>query len=196
MKAKENNVVTFKTLPNVWAAVTACVAASEQVKGQWLATAQGLFDYAKGDKAQIVAIVGDGDGNAHSKELEKAVIAGLPVLSRTLLETARADTAEDSKDARDAAQANVASYIRRIRGYVMDILEGKKPAEERSEKDNIAACAELAAKLQAKIGKLKGNFGEAQMLAGFIHSALDKAVPVGPSVIGMAAMLKATAEAK
>lgn len=190
-KEQSNNVVLFKSVAAIYAAVTACVAASETVKGQWASMAQGFVQYVGSDKAKLVAIVGDGNGVKHSADLEKAVVAGLPVLSRTLLETARADTADSNKDARDAAQANVATYIRRVRESVFNILDGKKPAEERSEADNVKVCAELAAKLRDKVGKLKGEFGDVQMLCGFVANSLEKGTKVGPDVIGMAAMLNA-----
>lgn len=191
-----SNVLTFKTITAVYAAVTACVAAAETVKGQWRSMAEGLIAFAGSDKAKLTAIVGDGDGVKESDDLRKAIVAGLPTLSRALLETARADTNEENLEARDAVQANVATYVRRVRQTVLDILDGKAPKAERSEADNVAVCAELAEKLRDKIGKLKGNFSESQMLAGFIANALGKGTSVAPDVIGMAAMLAAKKEAK
>jgi len=189
-------VLAFSSNKALLAEVTACVSASESVKGRWVSMAQAAVGYFGNDKAKAVAFCGDGDGVPHSKELEAAVVAGLPVLSRTLLETARADTAEESKEAREAAQANVSTYIRRVRQSIMDILEGKTPAGERTPQDKLDNAVAAGERFVKALGKVEGEYSMHKVVLGYLVDSLENGTNLKANIIGMAAMINAQGPAK
>ena len=181
---------TFKTEAALLSEVSACVTQSETVKGKWMAMVQGIVAFYGNDRAKIVSLVGDGNGVKESDKLKKAVTAGLPMLSRTLLETERSDTAEENKEARDAAQANVSTYIRRIRQGCFDILEGKKKTERTAQDklDNAIATLERAAK---QLQGCEGEFSLPKMVLGYLIEGLKKGTGLRANLIGVVAMLTA-----